>query len=40
MLELGLRALAGALLTLAVSLSAARIGSAWSGLLTTSYNFV
>ncbi len=35
MLELGLRALAGALLTLAVSLSAARIGSAWSGLLTT-----
>ncbi len=33
--ELALRALAGALLTLAVSLSAARIGSAWSGLLTT-----
>ena len=33
--ELALRALAGALLTLAVSLSAAHIGSAWSGLLTT-----
>jgi len=33
--ELALRALAGALLTLTVSLSAARIGSAWSGLLTT-----
>ena len=35
MAELALRALAGALLTLAVSLSAAHIGTAWSGLLTT-----
>ena len=33
--ELGMRALAGALLTLTVSASAAHIGSAWSGLLTT-----
>ena len=33
--ELALRAVAGALLTLAVSLSAASIGTAWSGLLTT-----
>ena len=33
--ELAMRAIAGAMLTLAVSLSAATIGSAWSGLLTT-----
>ncbi len=35
MAELAMRAIAGAMLTLAVSLSAATIGSAWSGLLTT-----
>ena len=33
--ELAMRALAGALLTLAVSFSAAQIGTAWSGLFTT-----
>ena len=35
MIELAMRAIAGAMLTLAVSLSAAAIGSSWSGLLTT-----
>ncbi|MFB0936651.1 MAG: hypothetical protein QMB52_12825 [Propionivibrio sp.] len=35
MAELAMRAIAGAMLTMAVSFSAATIGTAWSGLLTT-----